>query len=158
MANFNLNKVILGGRLTTAPELKQTTSGTLVTSFSLAVDRKFQKDSQNKQTDFIQIVAWRQTAEFISNYFKKGSSICIIGEIQTRSYDKDGVKRYITEVIATEAYFVDSKAEAPNDALTGGYIPQSYITPAGVQSAAQQCAAVQSAPQFEVIYDDELPF
>jgi len=158
MANFNLNKVILGGRLTSSPELKQTPSGAPVTSFTLAVDRKYQKDAQNKQTDFIQIVAWRQTAEFIAKYFSKGSSICIIGEIQTRSYEKDGAKHYITEVVADEAHFVDSKADAsqtaPAESVKGGYIPQSYIAPAGKQANSEPIA-----PQFEVIEEDEeLPF
>ena len=158
MANFNLNKVILGGRLTSNPELKQTTTDSTVTSFTLAVDRKYQKDAQNKQADFIPIVAWRQTAEFITKYFKKGSSICITGEIQIRSYnDKGGVKRYMTEVIADDARFVDGKSDAPHDIPTastsGGYIPQSYIVPAGSEPKTA------SAPQFEVIGDDEeLPF
>ena len=109
MANFNMNKVILGGRLTADVELKQTPQGVSVCSFSIAVNRRTGKE-QEQQTDFINCVAWRNTAEFISKYFKKGSSICIVGQIQTRSWvDKNGQNRYATEVICDEAYFVDGK-------------------------------------------------
>ena len=111
MANFNFNKVILGGRLTETPELKATPSGVNVTTFSLAVNRKYSKDQQ-QQSDFINCVAWRSTAEFISKYFTKGSSICITGSIQTRSWtDNNNNKRYATEVIVEEANFVDSKSD-----------------------------------------------
>lgn len=111
MANFNLNKVILGGRITETPELKTTPSGVSVTAFSIAVNRKYTKDQQ-QQADFINCVAWRSTAEFITRYFQKGSSICVIGSLQTRSYtDSNGNKRYVTEVIVDEANFVDSKGD-----------------------------------------------
>lgn len=113
MANFNFNKVIIGGRLTADAELKQTPSGVSVCAFSIAVNRKGTKD----KTDFIDVIAWRQTAEFISRYFKKGSSICIVGNLQKREWtDKNGQKRYATEVIAEEASFVDSK----NDSSSSG--------------------------------------
>jgi len=109
MANLNLNKVILGGRLTADIELKQTPSGVSVCSFSIAVNRK----GKEAQTDFIDCQAWRQTAEFISRYFKKGSSICIVGSIQKRTWqDQNGNNRYATEVIVDEALFVDSKNDA----------------------------------------------
>lgn len=112
MAFFNLNKVILGGRLTATPELKTTTNGTLVTSFSIAVNRKYTKDQAQPQSDFINCVAWKNTAEFISKYFNKGSSICVEGNLQTRVYeDNKGNKKYVTEVIVENAYFVDSKSE-----------------------------------------------
>lgn len=112
MANFNFNKVILGGRLTTDPELKTTQSGTAVTTFSVAVNRKVAKDQEQK-TDFITCVAWRNTAEFIARYFHKGSSICVTGSLQQRSWqDKDGNKRYATEVIVDEANFVDGKRDS----------------------------------------------
>ena len=115
MANFNYNKVILGGRLTETPELKQTPSGVFVTTFSVAVNRKYNKDQQ-QQTDFISCVAWRNTAEFISTYFQKGSSLCITGAIQTRSWtDNNNNKRYATEVIVDEANFVDSKSDNAHD-------------------------------------------
>ena len=107
MANFNLNKVILGGRVTADPELKRTPQGVSVTSFSIAVNRR----GKDAQTDFINCVAWRQTAEFICKFFKKGSSICVSGSIQTRTYEERNTKRYITEVVAEEAFFVDSKSE-----------------------------------------------
>ncbi len=111
MSNLNLNKVILGGRLTADPELKTTPSGVSVCQFGLAVNRKYSKEGE-QNTDFINCVAWRATAEFISRYFRKGSSLCIVGNIQTRSYtDKDGIKRNVTEVIVDEAMFVDSKGE-----------------------------------------------
>ena len=95
MANFNFNKVILGGRLTADPELKTTATGVSVTSFSIAVNRRFSgKNGEDNQADFINVTAWRQTAEFITRYFRKASSICVVGTIQTRSWtDKQGQKR-----------------------------------------------------------------
>lgn len=119
MSNLNLNKVILAGRLTADVELKQTPSGVSVCSFTLAINRKYQANGQ-QQTDFIQCQAWRQTAEFIARYFKKGSALCISGSIQIRSWtDNNNQKRYATEVVADEAMFVDGKndsqgTEAPN--------------------------------------------
>lgn len=107
-----LNKVILIGRLTANPELKTTQSGVAVTSFCIAVERKYGKDG-NKETDFINIVAWRQTAEFICKYFGKGNAIIICGELQTRSWkDEHGNTKRITEVLASEASFADSKKAA----------------------------------------------
>lgn len=106
MANLNFNKIILGGRLTTDPELKKTQQGTSVTSFSLAINRKGNKDV----TDFINLVAWRNTAEFISKYFQKGSSIVVEGELQARTFeDKQGAKRQAVEVLVHDVYFIDSK-------------------------------------------------
>ena len=111
---MNLNKVILAGRLTADPELKTTPSGLSVTSFTVAVDRRFGKD---KQTDFISCVAWRQTAEFITKYFVKGSAICIVGSIQTRKFtDKNGNNRIAVEVLADEATFVESKKNTAESA------------------------------------------
>lgn len=138
MANFNMNKVILGGRLTADVELKQTQSGVSVCSFSLAVNRKVGKD-QEKKTDFINCVAWRQTADFIARYFRKGSSLCIVGNIQVRSWqDQQGQKRFATEVIVDEAMFVDSKGE--EDQTQPAYNP--YGTP----------------NDEEISDDDDLPF
>ena len=112
MASLNLNKVILGGRLTSDPELRQTLSGIPVCAFGIAVNRKFNREAE-PQVDFINCIAWRQNAEFISAYFRKGTSVCITGSIQTRTWtDKQGVKRYVTEVIAEEIGFVDSKTAA----------------------------------------------
>ena len=115
MSALNLNKVILGGHLTTNPELKQTSQGVSVTTFSIAVNRRGNKN----EVDFINCVAWRQTAEFVCKYFKRGSAICIVGSIQTRSWqDNNGNKRYATEVVAEEAFFVDSKSEGNTDAFS----------------------------------------
>lgn len=112
MANFNVNKTILGGRMAADPELKQTSGGISVCSFRLAVNRKYSKDGE-QTADFINCQAWRQTAEFICKYFHKGSSICICGSIQTRTWtDNNGQKRFATEVVADEALFVDSKNES----------------------------------------------
>ena len=111
MANFNFNKVILGGRLTADVELKTTQSGISVCTFSLAVNRKVAKDQEQK-ADFITCTAWRQTAEFISRYFKKGSSICIVGNLQRREWTNNvGQKQYATEVVVDEAMFVDSRGD-----------------------------------------------
>lgn len=147
MANFNINKSILGGRLTADPELKQTASGISAVTFTIAVNRRYAKDGQ-QEADFINCQAWRQTAEFISKYFKKGSSICIAGAIQTRSWtDTSGQKRYATEVVADEAYFVDGKNDAQGAETSNpdNYIPDAYKT--------------QQEPKFEQLPADEpLPF
>jgi single-strand DNA-binding protein len=146
MANFNFNKVILGGRLTSDPELKTTPSGVSVTTFSLAVNRKYSGKGEEQQTDFINVTAWRGTAEFITKFFRKGSSLCIVGSLQVRSWtDKDGNKRYATDVVADEAMFVDAKsdstASATNDAPPS-YMPEAYSAPA-LESLSE---------------DDDLPF
>lgn len=156
MANFNFNKVILGGRMTADPELKQTPSGIAVTTFTVAVNRRFGgKNEGEAQADFFNVTAWRQTAEFICKYFKKASSICVMGSLQTRSWvDKDGQKRYATEIVADEAYFVDAKSEMP--AVTaqqtapaqGTYIPDAYTQPIPQGTPSMQ----------ELSADDELPF
>ena len=154
MSSLNLNKVILCGRLTADPELKQTPSGIAVVSFSLAVNRRFQSrgtdGAQAQQADFINVVAWRQTAEFISRYFRKGSALCITGSIQTRSWqDQQGQKRYATEVVADEAMFVDSKNEG---GAVAGQFTDSYNAPSYSSSPAR-------APKFEELKtDDDLPF
>ena len=165
MANFNLNKVILGGRLTASPELRQTPSGVMVTSFTIAVNRRFasrSEDGQNgqPQADFIRVTAWRQQAEFVCRYFQKGSSICVVGSIQTRTWnDQQGNKQYSTDVVADEINFVDAKGEGPTNGGMG-YMPSAYSdmpysTPAGQAPASQTGAA----PQFETLEgDDELPF
>ena len=112
MANLNINKLILGGRLTAAPELKQTPSGLAVCTFTVAVNRKANKDGEQK-ADFLNCTAWKERAEFISRFFTKGSSICVVGSVQTRTYtDKEGKNRTLTEVNVDEVYFVDSKGEA----------------------------------------------
>jgi single-strand DNA-binding protein len=156
MANFNFNKAIIGGRMTADPELKTTPAGVPVTSFSVAVNRRFGgKNGEEAPTDFINVTAWRQQAEFITRYFKKGSSICIVGSIQTRSWtDQQGNKRYATEVVADEAHFVDSKSENPASRQGGAaYVPSGYTAPAFASAQGD------TAPKFEEIADDEdLPF
>ena len=111
MANFNFNKVILGGRLTADPELKTTPSGKSVTTFNIAINRGG-KDEQ--KADFFTVSAWNGTAEFITRFFRKGQSICVEGQLQTRSWDSGGQRHYATEIVAGAAYFVDSKSETIN--------------------------------------------
>ena len=107
-----LNKVVLMGRLTRDPELRRTGSGTAVTSFSIAVDRDFKSQGGDKETDFIDIVAWRNTAEFVSKHFTKGRMAVVEGRMQIRDWtDKDGNKRRSAEVVADNVYFADSKQE-----------------------------------------------
>lgn len=127
MANFNFNKTILGGRLTADPELKTTPSGASVTSFTVAVNRRGKGKDGETQADFINVTAWRGLAEFITRHFRKGSSICVVGAIQTRSWtDPQGQKHYATEVVADEAYFVDSKGEAAQP--SSQYVPEQYTS------------------------------
>ena len=136
-----MNKVILMGRLTRDPEMRQTQNGVAVCSFSIAVNRRFAKDGQ-QSADFINCVAWRQTADFICRFFKKGSSICVSGSIQTRTWtDNQNNKRQATEVVVDEAFFVDTKGENSQ----GGYDEPAFQT--------------TQAPNFEeVASDDDLPF
>ncbi|BAK99189.1 single-stranded DNA-binding protein [Oscillibacter valericigenes Sjm18-20] len=110
-----LNKIILMGRLTRDPELRRTGSGTAVTSFALAVDRDYKSQNGEKETDFIDIVAWRATAEFVSKYFSKGRMAVVEGRLQLRDWtDKQGNKRRSAEVIADNVYFADSKKDVSN--------------------------------------------
>ena len=127
-----MNKVILLGRLTKDPETRYTQStNTQVTSFTLAVNRRFVKQGEERQADFINIVAWNKTAEFVSKYFNKGQQVGVIGRIQTRNYDDEqGVKHYITEVIAEEVYFAGEKKEkAQNDTTNDFEITNSDDLP-----------------------------
>ena len=111
-----INVVVLMGRLTADPELRTTPNGISVTSFSIAVDRAYQKAGTERQTDFINCVAWRQTAEFITKYFQKGSMIAVNGTLQQRSYtDKDGNKRTAYDVVIDNASFCGSKNESGNN-------------------------------------------
>ena len=138
MANFNLNKVIIGGKITAEPELKTTQSGLSVVSFSVAVNRKT-KQGEEQKADFFNVTAWRQTAEFVARYFHKGSSICIVGQLQTSTWtNQKGEKQYRTDIVADEVMFVDSKSE-------------------GGQTTAQGFGGIQ--PNFEdVPTDGDLPF
>ena len=111
-----LNKIIIMGRLTIDPELRRTGSGTAVTSFSLACDRDFKSQSGDKETDFIEVVAWKNTAEFVSKYFSKGRMAVVEGRLQIRDWtDKSGNKRITAEVVADNVYFADSKRSESND-------------------------------------------
>lgn len=152
MAAFNLNRVILGGRLTHTPELKTTASGISVCSFTVAINRRTAKGEESK-ADFIDCVAWRETAEFVSRYFVKASSICVEGYLQQRSWEaKDGTKRTVTEVQVDRAYFVDAKSEMPGAQERPAqmpYIPESYTAP----------MTPPPAPKYEELDSDEpLPF
>ena len=154
MSSLNLNKVILCGRLCADPELKQTQNSVSVVSFTLAVNRRYQSRNDTQtgpQADFISVVAWRQTAEFIARYFRKGSAICLTGSIQTRTWqDAQGQKRYATEVVVDEAMFVDSKNEGGAGQT---YTPDAYATP----SFSSPVGA--DTPRFEELKsDDDLPF
>ena len=117
-----LNKIILMGRLTRDPELRRTQSGTAVASFTLAVDRDYKSQDGERETDFIDVVAWRGTGEFVSKYFTKGRMAVVEGRLQVRDWkDKDGAKRRSTEVIADNVYFGDSKrSESGTPAETSG--------------------------------------
>ena len=159
-----LNKIFIMGRLTRDPELRRTQSGTAVTSFSLAVDRDYKSQSGEKETDFIDVVAWRSTAEFVSKYFQKGSLIAIEGSLQTRQYqDKNGNNRTAVEVVANNVNFAGSKSNGSNQ---GGGSYQN-AAPSYQNAAPARPAAVEAAPSysagnaddFAVIDDsDDLPF
>ena len=129
-----LNKIFIMGRLTRDPELRRTQSGTAVTSFTLAVDRDFKSQSGEKETDFIDVVAWRSTAEFAAKYFTKGRMAIVEGRLQIRPWtDKDGNSRRSAEVVADNIYFGDSKRDNAGD--MGGYSAPAYTAPAGGYSA-----------------------
>ncbi|MCI7018960.1 MAG: single-stranded DNA-binding protein [Clostridiales bacterium] len=166
-----LNHIVIMGRLTRDPELRRTGSGVAVTSFSLAVDRDFApKDGGERETDFIDCVAWRQTGEFVSKYFAKGRMAVVSGRLQIRSWtDKDGNKRRTAEVVADNVYFGDSRrdSESGNSSYGGNtyggnsYGGNSYSAPAPAPSYGGY-AAPASAPasDFAMLEDDDaqLPF
>ena len=159
-----LNQIVLMGRLTRAPELRRTGTGTAVATFSLAVDRDFANSATGeRETDFIDIVAWRNTAEFVSKYFTKGRMAVVTGRLQIRNWnDKDGNKRRSAEVIADSVYFGDSKREGGD----GGYAPSYGNAPAygNAAPANNYGYAAPSAPapssDFAMIEDEDsqLPF
>lgn len=160
MANFNFNKIILGGRLTADPELKTTPSGISVTSFTVAVNRRYSgKDGEETKADFFNVTAWRQTAEFITRYFRKASSICVVGELHNRSWvDRQGQGGYATEIVASEAYFVDAKSEALQSAAQPPKT-QSYAPPASTPYVPEAYQTNMTMPDFSTLPDDEeLPF
>lgn len=124
-----LNCAVIMGRLTADPELRTTSTNLSVVSFTVAVDRSYQRQGQEKQTDFINVVAWRQTADFVSKYFRKGQMIAVQGSIQTRSYeDRNGNKRTAVEIVADNVSFCGSKAESGSagNAFSGASASASY--------------------------------
>ncbi|MBR3094727.1 MAG: single-stranded DNA-binding protein [Clostridia bacterium] len=150
-----INCAVLMGRLVGDPELRTTTNGTSVTSFRIAVDRNFVRQGEERQADFIDIVAWRQTAEFVTRYFHKGSMIAVQGSIQTRNYeDKNGNKRTAVEVVADNVSFCGSKAESG----TAGAPAARAAAPAPAAPAVSYASG--STGDFETIDDDDelLPF
>ena len=141
-----LNTAIIMGRLTADPELRQTPSSVAVTRFTVAVDRGYTKQGEERKTDFINVVAWRSTAEFVSRYFKKGSMIAIQGAIQTGSYEKDGVKRNTFEIVADNVFFCGGKNAGQSN-------NSSQIEPQGTETAHYDNLAVDTDD-----LDDSLPF
>ena len=131
-----LNKIFIMGRLTRDPELRRTQSGTPVTSFSLAVDRDYKSQSGEKETDFIEVVAWRSTAEFVSKYFTKGRMAVVEGRLQIRAWqDKDGNNRRSAEVVADNVYFGDSRRDSDSGSGNYGGGNSGYSAPAGGYAA-----------------------
>lgn len=151
-----LNNAVLMGRLTADPELRHTGNDIAVTSFTLAVDRNFTRSGAEKQCDFIDIVCWRQTAEFASKYFHKGQLVAVQGSIQTRSYtDSQGVKRKAFEIVASNVYFAEAKRDA--------YSAPSQDFPNYSGTSEQEPPKSQGSPAdngdfVEIDGDDDLPF
>ena len=135
-----MNKVVLMGRLTRDPEVRYTSgNNTLVAGFGLAVNRRFAKQGEERQADFFNVVAWDKTGEFCSKYFKKGQQVGVIGRLQTRNYDdKDGKKVYVTEVIAEEVYFADTKKDG--------------------ETTSSEPFNSEEASTFNLVTEDDLPF
>lgn len=156
-----MNKAILVGRLTANPELRATPSGANVCSFSIAVDRRFVRQGEERKADFVNCVAWNRTAEFICNYFSKGRFIGVVGSIQTRDWtDQNGNKRYATEVIVEEAYFTEGKQSAGGAPAAapqgGGYSMGSYNQ--GASSNSFDSGLPDGSDFAAGISDDDLPF
>lgn len=158
-----LNKAILIGRLVADPELRTTPNGVSVTTFRIAIDRPYSGKNSERQTDFLPIVAWRNTADFVAKYFKKGSDICIEGSIRPREYEgKDGSKRYITEIYADNVTFVGRK----NQSNSGSYddfppVPEEFGgAPAPKKPTPAPSYSSGSADDFQMVPSDEddLPF
>lgn len=140
-----LNSIIIMGRLTADPELRSTSSGLSVSSFTVAVDRNYVRAGEEKKTDFINVVAWRQQADFVSKYFRKGSMIAVQGSLQTRNYeDKNGNKRVAYEIVADQISFCGSKSES------GTYNNEASNASSYNNSSADDFSSV--------VDDDDLPF
>ena len=156
-----MNKVFLIGRLTRDPELRYTSSNIAVATFSIAVDRNFSNAAGEREADFINIVVWRKQAENVKNYMHKGSQVAIDGRIQTRSYDDtDGKKRYVTEVVADNVQFLDSKGSREASAPTSAPEPTPYDF---ASQPEPKTTDVKNDPFADFgnnieISDDDLPF
>lgn len=139
-----MNKAILMGRLTRDPEVRYTsTTNTAVCNFTLAIDRRFSRQGEERQADFIPIVAWGKLAEFCGNYFQKGRQVAVVGRIQTRTWDdNEGKRHYVTEVVAEEAYFADSKRSGNNTS----------------QDSSNEDTSQENDGFYPLEEDDELPF
>ena len=155
-----LNHIVIMGRLTRDPELRRTGSGIAVASFTIAVDRDFApKDGGERETDFIDCVAWRQTGEFVSKYFTKGRMIVVSGRLQIRSWtDKDGNKRRSAEIVADNVYFGDSRRDGDSTASYGGNVYGS--APAAGSYGGYAAPSGAPASDFAMLDDDDaqLPF
>ena len=156
-----LNHIVIMGRLVRDPELRRTGTGVAVTSFTVAVDRDFGKNENGeKETDFIDCVAWRQTGEFVSKYFTKGRMAVVSGRLQVRSWtDKDGNKRRTAEVVADNVYFGDSKRDGDGVGSYAAPAAGSYSAPAG-GFGGYSAPATAPASDFAMLADDDaqLPF
>lgn len=167
-----INTAVLMGRLTADPELRHTPNNLAVTSFTLAVDRSYVKSGAERQTDFIDVVAWRSTAEFVCRYFHKGQLVAVQGSIQTRSYtDREGIKRKAFEIVADNVHFAESKRDSySNPAQNAGGYQQGYSNNSAYQQPSMNGSArpeMEPASSFsmgdtgdfeEIPTDDDLPF
>lgn len=152
---MGLNSAFLMGRLTADPELKTTQNGISVTSFAIAVDRKYQPQGEERKVDFFDIVAWRKNAEFICKYFGKGSMIVVIGELQTRTYtDKNDIKRKAVEIVVDNVSFCGSKSES-NSGNTAPIDPENDPLPQFMDNVG---AMFNGAENGDALDDDDLPF
>ena len=153
-----LNVAAIMGRLTADPELRHTQNDIAVTSFTVAVDRSYARAGTERQTDFIDVVAWRQTAEFVGKYFQKGSMIAVTGSIQTRNYeDRQGNKRKAFEIVASDVSFTGSKRES-GSAGGGSYESAPAPRPAAFSEPAPAYSSGSSEDFEEILGDDDLPF
>ena len=167
-----LNVAILMGRLVADPEIRHTPNDIAVTSFTIAVDRSYVKSGAERQTDFIDVVAWRSTAEFVCRYFHKGQLVAVQGSIQTRSYtDREGIKRKAFEIVADNVHFAESKRDSySNPAQNAGGYQQGYSNNSAYQQPSMNGSArpeMEPASSFsmgdtgdfeEIPTDDDLPF
>ena len=153
-----LNVAAIMGRLTADPELRHTQNDIAVTSFTVAGDRSYARAGTERQTDFIDVVAWRQTAEFVCKYFQKGSMIAVTGSIQTRNYeDRQGNKRKAFEIVASDVSFTGSKRES-GSAGGGSYESAPAPRPAAFSEPAPAYSSGSSEDFEEILGDDDLPF